>query len=258
MAMTRVQAKICGKCGREFTGTNEHGRESWRRRKFCSVACKADAQRGVTRKEWLTKVCAQCGGKFQIPAASGAAYIEKRKHCSRKCKYASDRGKIAWNKGIKEDLATRFMKHVVVDHETGCWNWTGTKNRAGYGSIQVNQYKRFAHRVSWEIHKGAIPPAEGYHGHVVCHRCDNPPCVNPEHLFLGTQYTNMKDRDSKGRRVAAVGSSHAMSKLTEVDVRAIRAMAETGRVSQFELARSFKVSRGMISLVVNRKNWKHI
>lgn len=76
----------------------------------------------------------------------------------------------------------------------GCWEWTGTKDKHGYGRVRVDQRKARAHRVAWEAFKGEIPA--GLH---VLHRCDNPGCVNPEHLFLGTHGDNMRDREAKGR-----------------------------------------------------------
>jgi hypothetical protein len=95
---------------------------------------------------------------------------------------------------MRESLAQRFWLKVVKETPTFCWAWSGRKDKAGYGLISNNR----AHRISYEIHKGEIP-----RGMFVCHRCDNPECCNPDHLFLGTAYDNNIDRAMKTRRVRA-------------------------------------------------------
>lgn len=99
-------------------------------------------------------------------------------------------------------LIDRFTEKYVIDEKTGCWNWTAAKNNAGYGMIHPGGPKKnnvLAHRVSWRLFKGAIPIHESYHGMCVLHKCDNPGCVNPDHLFLGTNKDNVADCISKGR-----------------------------------------------------------
>lgn len=97
--------------------------------------------------------------------------------------------------GMKDlSLQERFEVSYVPEPNSGCWLWFGSTNRRGYGSIQENGKRLGAHRLSWTIHNGEIP--EGY---FVCHTCDNPCCVNPGHLFLGTHQDNMTDMCKKGR-----------------------------------------------------------
>lgn len=109
-----------------------------------------------------------------------------------------------------DSVSDRFFEQVRIDLISGCWNWQGMKNPKGYGCLRVlvdkgdgPQYKQqLAHRVSWMLHVGEIPAGVGAHGTVVMHKCDNPACVNPAHLRLGTQSDNVKDMIEKGRKVA--------------------------------------------------------
>lgn len=101
----------------------------------------------------------------------------------------------------------RFQDGYEVS-ETGCWEWKKGKDANGYGIIHVSGRLMKAHRLSWQLHKGEIPDHDSYHGMMVCHHCDNPGCVNPEHLFLGEAKDNVLDMVAKGRNRFGIGDRH--------------------------------------------------
>jgi len=145
-------------------------------------------------------------------------------------------------------LAQRMPSKIRPDANTGCWEWTAHKNIWGYGQIRVGEKQMAAHRISYEMHCGPIPLDI-----FVLHRCDNPGCVNPDHLFLGTHEDNMADRRAKERQ--AHGTSHPNTKLTETDVRAIRSASG---VPQKQLAEQFGVQQAAISKIRLRKTWEKV
>lgn len=138
----------------------------------------------------------------------------------------------------------------------GCWLWTGSTNK-GYGLIGDGYGKLIrAHRFSFHWAYGPIPP-----GLSVCHRCDNPSCVNPTHLFLGTHLDNMADRNSKGRQSRASvnqGEASGMAKLTEVQVMEIRALYAAGGITHRALGELYGVTGSSVSHIVNRQTWTHV
>jgi len=153
--------------------------------------------------------------------------------------------------GLSE--SDRFMCRVNKNELTGCWNWTGSrKNKNWHGQWRnANNDIELAHRASWRMYVGEIEDSK-----CVCHKCDNPACVNPDHLFLGTQTENMNDmyKKGRGRQGVSKGEKHGMSKLTAEIVNDIRNSNLTG----IELANKFSVSPTTICDILKRRSWNHI
>lgn len=149
-------------------------------------------------------------------------------------------------------LTERFWEKVEKLDSDDCWAWKGSKDLRGYGVIVTNQKAHSAHRVCYELCHGPIPK-----GMCVCHKCDNPACVNPGHLWLGTLSENNRDRADKGRNNHAVGETHPATPLTKDDVIEIRKLANCG-VSQRALARQFGIAQSAIWCIIHRKTWSHI
>ena len=175
----------------------------------------------------------------------------------------------------------RFERHIAYEPNSGCWLWTGVVSGFGYGRMTIGSRAGGAKRRQWSTHRlsyahfrGPIPD-----GLLVCHRCDVPACVNPDHLWLGTQSENLLDMSSKGRHAAAAkpervsrgdrhwtraspekrlrGERHGGAKLTESDVREIRASwAADHRIKP--LVARFGVSSTLIDNIVRRVSWTHI
>lgn len=150
-----------------------------------------------------------------------------------------------------ERFADRFWSKV--DPTADCWLWTAHLKPQGYGQFTVRKGLFFgAHQVSYALVHGPIPI-----GMSVCHQCDNPPCVNPGHLFLGTQSENAFDMVRKGRANRVRGVDHPSARLDETDVRAIR-LAEPSPYFVSDLAIRYGVSTHAISQIRARKTWRHV
>ena len=141
-----------------------------------------------------------------------------------------------------------------VEKTDVCWEWRGSLSKAGYGRLGLFNQRLYAHRLSWEMTNGPIPK-----GMEVCHLCDNPPCVRPDHLYLGTHLVNMRDALAKGRHKAPrlKGEQIGNSVLTADKVRAIRAMTTEGK-SQRVIAAHFGVSRRTVQFIQGGKSWRHV
>ena len=146
-----------------------------------------------------------------------------------------------------------FWGKVDIRGNEDCWEWKAGKDTHGYGRFLDKSTDTYlgSHRMSWRIHFGDIPD-----GMCVCHKCDNPACVNPNHLFLGTHKDNMDDMVSKGR--GATGEKQPTHKLKELEVFEIRRLYSTGKFTEKMLGKMFRVCFQSISFIVNRKTWTHI
>lgn len=155
---------------------------------------------------------------------------------------------------MKKTWQERFWK--MVQKTEGCWIWSGSRHEDGYGLMRSEKgLTTVASRLSYLIHFGNFDKKL-----YVLHRCDNPSCVRPDHLFLGTQRDNVHDMWAKGRanvKGAGPGSLHHRHKLNEVQVIEIRKRFSEGE-SRSSLAEKFNVSTSSICLMVNRKTWRHI
>ncbi len=188
--------------------------------------------------------CETCGVVFMAYSAE----IRRRgvRFCSHKCA-----------NGVPEQ---RFWKNTdqngpIPEHvpELGpCWTWNGSRERSGHGRLFIGKRQREgAHRYAYLLLVGPIPDDL-----FVCHKCDNPSCVNPKHLFLGTPLDNMRDRNAKDRHCRGSRSPH--TKLTDADALEIRRLYAEGELSQDKLAKRFGSAQAVISRIVRRQSWKHI
>ena len=188
----------------------------------------------------IERECPVCGKTFRAYASK----IERGggKHCSREC---------AWKANAKptRPIEERFWEKI--DRSGGhdaCWEFQGARHTFGYGKIGVaGGHPQDAHRLAWQFTHGDIPE-----GMEVCHQCDNPPCCNPAHLFLGTRKENAHDAMRKGR--TTIGERNPMAKLTWESVAEIRERHAAGE-SRKSLAERFAVSPGTIWLVCTRRIW---
>ncbi len=159
----------------------------------------------------------------------------------------------------KRTFEERFWEKVnkdgpIINPALGnCWVWTAAKTR-GYGAIAGIKSDGVlqAHRVSYAFTHGKIPL-----GLIICHKCDNPPCVNPKHLYAGTDADNMRDSMARGRQRAVHGEQHPHAKLTDSQIIEIRNLTASGMTNR-ATAKLFNVGFSAIARIRERKNWKHV
>ncbi len=154
-----------------------------------------------------------------------------------------------------ETVEARFSRFYYVNTETGCWEWTGGHSRFGYGCFRYKERQQPAHRVAWELANGPIPT-----GLLVLHDCphgDNPRCVKPDHLFLGTQKDNLEDMTAKGRRKSVAGERHPKAKVTERQVIYIKKRLAHNEPCS-EIAEDLRVNRSLVAHIKYGYSWKHV
>ena len=144
---------------------------------------------------------------------------------------------------MKQDIIDRLYNNLLIV-ENGCWEWQRGKIGMGYGHISYRGNKLLTHRLMWELHNGTIP-----YKMCICHHCDNPPCCNPDHLYLGTYKDNNIDTVIKGHHI----NGHA--KLTENDVREIRRLLSIKLYTQQQIADMFNISKPVINHINCGRNW---
>ncbi len=148
-------------------------------------------------------------------------------------------------------LVCRFWSKIKIKAPNKCWEWKGTKSH-GYAIIRVNRHNVKAARLAYKIKHGEVPV-----NMFILHKCDNPGCVNPNHLFPGTQADNNKDMAQKNRCNPLKGEDNPLSKLTEKDVIKIRAKLNQGFTHR-QIAKEFSVSYFLIGSIKRKKAWKHL
>jgi hypothetical protein len=185
-----------------------------------------------------------------------------------KCKYTK---KFEGNN--RSEILKRFLNKISYNND--CWEWIAGKDNHGYGKMWIINKNILSSRVSWLLFKGDIPE-----NICVCHKCDNPACANPDHLFLGTHKDNMHDMTVKGRHGSTAhpemfprgdqspsrlhperlkrGSNHSNSKLTEENVKEIRLLYSTKKYSYQKLADKYGVVRSAIQKIIEGTAWKHV
>lgn len=143
----------------------------------------------------------------------------------------------------------RFMSKTIQIPIAGCWLWTAYLDKAGYGMFWLNGTMRLSHRVAFELFRGSIPQEKH-----VCHSCDVRSCVNPAHLWLGTNDENIKDKVRKQRQAFLRGENHPNAKLTAADVLTIRASV----LSTKQLVDAYGLERSTIKKIRSRRLWGHL
>lgn len=221
-------------------------------RTYCTHACYAASRVGKYLAPRTTFVCVVCGATVTRLASGQTRY------CSVVCANEARRQ--------ARPLAARFWEKVERGAPDACWPWRANMGTDGYGKFWRDGKSHHASRIAWELTFGPIPEATNN----VLHRCDNPRCCNPAHLFVGTRRDNRQDMLRKGRGLAGDrhpfrtnpeailrGESHPMAKLTADDIRAIRAAGER-RAPATALASIYGVTAGTIRAIWRHAIWRRL
>jgi hypothetical protein len=262
-------ARQCELCGKDFRARVDGAERGWGR--WCNRACAARA-----RRRRVTMTCSRCGATFethpsQVEAGRGiycSRFCHRKVH-ERPCRtcgkpFTPTAGNAARGYGFycgrpcyitgrearRPSLETRFWKRVAKSE--GCWLWTGTRYKKGYGRFSYGRNSGIlATHFAWQLAHGPIPPDMK-----LCHTCDTPSCVRIDHLFLGTSADNSADMVAKGRQT--FGSRNPMAAFTDDQVIEIRRRYRERESKMVDLAREFGVSRGTVSAIVSGRTWRHL
>lgn len=236
--MIQANCKTCGVPFLTYPSKLKTGRGM-----YCSLTCRSFQRRLPV----IEGVCLFCGKNFVFSYSQVRINYKEGlgAYCSRSCR----------SRDQLSDPEERFWRQVRKGRgENNCWIWIGHRSKSGYGRFSLLREGKWhslsSHRYTYEITSGPLVLGE-----LVLHRCDNPPCVRPDHLFLGTQEDNIADKTIKQRQ--AVGERVATSKLTETKVRLIRSGTQDG-FTYTELANTYHVSISTISKICNHQTWKHV
>ena len=188
-----------------------------------------------------TRICSVC--KIEHSNKSGMKKKDGSNYLARKCYQCS---KSHPGLRTKEE---RFWEKV--DKKSfGCWEWTAHLDKRGYGRFGVSDGKGIgAHRYSYALHNGAFKKAL-----YVCHKCDNPKCVNPEHLFLGTHQDNMDDMVRKGRQRSLKGEESPSCKISQETAQAVL----DSELTYSQTAEKFGMTKSSVAAIKARRMWKHL
>lgn len=178
--------------GHEYVAANTYWSSGRRRCRACTLEWQRLYRQGIKQGRMEVPRMCRCGAAPHLTPSK----IRSRDYRCKECYYAAaaKRRRSNGKKWGQTRIAVRFWEKVTRSNE-GCWTWQGSRNESGYGVLLVRGRKLVAHRVSWEVIFGPVPD-----GMLVLHRCDNPPCVRPDHLFIGTHMDNIQDCIAKGRR----------------------------------------------------------
>lgn len=235
-----VLGKKCRYCDIELTSINAVKRGKTQYRNFCKKCrstidykkLRSNPARVESRRIYVNSYLRKIGKVKQYPCeiCNTLCYKKyKQAFCSDKC---------------------RFMSYV--EKTDSCWLWRGGKNRRGYGKFGIGHKTIIASRYSYEIYKGKITE-----NMLICHTCDNPPCVNPDHLWQGTNSDNIRDSFKKCRSVIRKGEENSNAKLTEKNVLEIRELFKNNHKVK-DIACNYDITTNYCRAICMRTTWKHI
>lgn len=208
--------------------------------RFCSPTCRNKA-RTLDPGRLVTGACEFCGKQTQSKFAS-----QLKRFCSRRCSARH-------TAPVRSKTPEEFLACVQKGDPGACWPWTGARQRQGYGICSYGGQGWLTHRLAFFLFTGTHP------GELcVCHRCDNPPCCNPTHLFLGTQADNTRDMVEKGRERHPFGSAHGRAKLADADVIAILDAYHVHGENLRTIASRYPVHKHSVRSIVRGESWLHL